>query len=97
MFKDQDEEGTSICEFMKKQTTHDVIDHPSHYTWRGEESLEWLGGFISKQTDPKLAAYEWNVGKYLYRYPKKNGVEDLKKARKYIDLMIVHMEGKTNE
>jgi Protein of unknwon function (DUF3310) len=35
-----------------------------------------------------LGFCEGNVIKYVTRYPFKNGLEDLKKARHYIDLMI---------
>lgn len=33
-----------------------------------------------------------NVIKYLARYPDKNGVEDLRKARHYLDKLIKHLE-----
>jgi hypothetical protein len=39
---------------------------------------------------------EWEVGnaiKYLSRYEKKNGKEDLKKAKKYIDLLMERKYG----
>lgn len=42
--------------------------------------------------DEILPFCEGNVFKYLYRYPKKNGVQDLKKAREYLNQMIDHME-----
>ena len=35
-----------------------------------------------------LGYFEGNVLKYLTRWKKKNGIEDLKKARHYIDLLI---------
>lgn len=31
---------------------------------------------------------EGNVIKYVYRYSKKNGIEDLKKAKHYLELLI---------
>lgn len=31
--------------------------------------------------------------KYLARYPDKGGVEDVKKARHYLDRLIEHLEG----
>jgi hypothetical protein len=31
---------------------------------------------------------EGNIIKYIVRYKNKNGLEDLKKARKYLDLLI---------
>ena len=33
-----------------------------------------------------------NVVKYILRFQKKNGIEDLKKARKYLDWLIEEME-----
>lgn len=36
----------------------------------------------------KLGYCEGNIIKYVTRYKNKNGVEDLKKARHYIDLLI---------
>lgn len=38
-----------------------------------------------------------NVVKYVVRYKTKNGLEDLKKARHYIDLLIELEEKRTNE
>ena len=35
-----------------------------------------------------LDFFEWNVLKYLLRYKDKNGVEDLKKAKHYLEKVI---------
>ena len=35
-----------------------------------------------------------NVIKYLARYPDKNGLEDLRKARHYLDKLIEHLEAR---
>lgn len=73
--------------------TSDVIHRPDHYTWRDcGESLGLIKHFVKNQEDSFLAFCEGNVLKYLYRYPKKNGVEDLKKAREYLNRMIEHLE-----
>jgi hypothetical protein len=40
----------------------------------------------------KLGFAEGNVIKYVSRYQKKNGVEDLKKARHYLDMLIESLE-----
>jgi len=48
--------------------------------------------FIHKNAIGFLAG---NVIKYVCRHGKKNGVEDLKKARHYIDLLIEHEYGNT--
>jgi hypothetical protein len=39
---------------------------------------------------------EGNVIKYVMRHRQKNGIEDLKKARHYIDLLIEFEYGKEN-
>lgn len=41
----------------------------------------------------RLGFLEGNIVKYLCRWPKKGGVEDLKKARHYLDLLIEFEEG----
>lgn len=38
-----------------------------------------------------------NIYKYVKRYKHKNGVKDLKKAKDYIDLLIIDMEGNKDE
>ena len=35
--------------------------------------------------------------KYLCRYKKKNGIEDLKKTRHYLDILIEYLEDKESE
>lgn len=43
----------------------------------------------------KLGFCEGNVVKYITRYKSKNGLEDLKKAKHYIDMLIEnYSEGK---
>lgn len=41
----------------------------------------------------KLNFCEGNVIKYVTRYKDKNGVEDLRKARHYLDILISELEG----
>jgi hypothetical protein len=41
--------------------------------------------FVSKN---RLGYLEGNIIKYVARHPEKNGVEDLKKARHYLDKLI---------
>ena len=42
----------------------------------------------------KLGFYEGNIIKYVLRYKNKNGIEDLKKAKWYLDRMIEKNEKK---
>jgi hypothetical protein len=65
--------------------------NPSHYKQGSIECIEAIkaalrGGFT---------AYLWgNILKYTWRWPNKNGIEDLKKARWYLDRLIQEEETK---
>lgn len=61
----------------------DNVNKPSHYQGRyGMESIDALRNFMTP---------EQLKGFYL-RHQKKNGLEDLKKARKNLDWLIEEME-----
>lgn len=71
---------------------NDNVNKPSHYQGsKGLESIEVIDNFIGDL--PGKAAWCWgNAIKYLLRFQKKNGLEDLKKARKNLDWLIEDME-----
>jgi hypothetical protein len=59
--------------------------NPSHYKQGAIECIE----AIKAATGEGFVGYVWgNVLKYLWRWPKKGGVDDLKKARWYLDRLI---------
>lgn len=63
----------------------DMVNHPSHYTSGSIECIDAIEASMSEQEF--LGYLKGNVLKYLWRYDKKNGVEDLKKAIWYINKM----------
>lgn len=65
----------------------DVAQQP-HYT-------QWKIQPITFITANKLSYSQGNVIKYVMRYNQKNGLEDLEKAKNYIDYLI--QELKTGE
>lgn len=70
----------------------DKINHPDHYqNIAGVEAIDILNDVV-KDLPGKQAAMLWNSMKYLFRFQKKNGVEDLKKARNYLDYLIADMD-----
>lgn len=70
----------------------DNVNHPDHYqNIAGVEAIDILNDVV-KDLPGKQAAMLWNSMKYLFRFHKKNGVEDLKKARNYLDYLIDDME-----
>lgn len=60
--------------------TNDNIYHPAHYT-QGIECLDYI-------VSHDLAFCEGNIVKYVTRYKLKGGVEDLLKAKFYLDRLI---------
>jgi hypothetical protein len=76
---------------VKHTGAGDNVNHPSHYT---QGSIECIDA-IEESTKGLLgisAVCVANVIKYIWRYKFKNGIEDLKKARWYLDKLIAHEE-----
>lgn len=70
----------------------DNVNHPDHYqNIAGVEAIDILNDVV-KDLPGKQAAMLWNSMKYLFRFQKKNGLEDLKKARNYLDYLIYDIE-----
>ena len=82
-------DGVNVDQFVEgimeaRGRTSDPIN-PSHYKQGGIECIE----AIKAATGDGFIGYVWgNVIKYLWRWPKKGGVDDLKKARWYLDRLI---------
>ena len=66
---------------------YDPVNSPAHYKLSGGiECIDYIKDFLS---DDELAGYfRGNIAKYLHRWRYKNGVEDLKKARWYLEALI---------
>lgn len=71
------------------ETEHDAVSHPSHYTSGVIECIDCIKAALGEKFIGFLIG---NVIKYTYRYKDKNGAEDLKKARWYIDRAIKEIE-----
>lgn len=63
-----------------EEVAHARVHHPEHYT-RGIECWDYIASH-------KLGFLEGNVIKYVTRYQLKNGLEDLLKARQYLERLI---------
>lgn len=73
---------------MSKET----VNHPDHY--QSETGLETIDIIEAVTFDLKgVEAFDiGNAIKYLCRFTKKNGLEDLKKASWYLNHAINHIE-----
>ena len=81
------------AECCNKEPDADMVNHPSHYTQDGIECIDALKAATVSKTGIE-AVCTANAIKYLWRYEEKNGIEDVKKARWYIDRLIRELEEK---
>jgi hypothetical protein len=64
----------------------DNVNHPKHYMMGGLEVIQILEAKLTKE---EFEGYlKGNVLKYVFRFKDKNGVEDLEKAKWYLDKLI---------
>lgn len=63
----------------------DIINEPPHYKSGGLEAIDVLEAFF--EDDP----LGWQVGKYILRYKKKNGLEDLQKAEFFLKRLMAKL------
>ena len=78
----------SCCD---KEPNVDMVNHPAHYTQGGIECIDCIKSAIVGKVGIE-AFCVGNAIKYLFRYEEKNGIEDVKKARWYIDRLIKELE-----
>ena len=78
---------------MLNEQSVDVVNSPPHYKTGGIEAIE---GIEASMAPEAYAGYlKGSVTKYLWRYEKKGKpLEDLKKARWYLDRLISLRERK---
>ena len=87
-------EGSLLCQcgltyYVEKKDAEflnesDLINSPNHYI-QGIECWDYI---ISQN----LNYLEGNIIKYITRYKKKNGLEDLRKAKAYLEKLISTVE-----
>jgi hypothetical protein len=76
-----------------EQPASDPIN-PSHYKQLPAETIDIIEAAITNAPNNKAAGLHWQVLKYALRCWFKNGIQDLKKARWYLDRLIQEEETK---
>ena len=85
-----DDEGYDLSEHMEDVV--DMVDKPAHYNNGGIECIDYLKDNMS--WEGYTGYLEGNCKKYLHRWRyKAKPLEDLKKARWYLDRLISELEG----
>ena len=66
-----------------EKVRQDSINSPNHYA---DSTIECIDAMEAMMTPEQFIGYlRGNVFKYQWRYEKKNGIEDLKKAQWYLE------------
>ena len=65
----------------------DNVNHPAHYTAGNIECIDAIQEAI-KGLDGDEGYLTGNIIKYMWRWKRKNGLEDLKKAQWYLERLI---------
>lgn len=73
--------STPVLESLASQAVSDPVFRPHHYARYVIEPITFIAA-------NRLSYEAGNVIKYVCREDAKNGLEDLKKARRYLDIMI---------
>ena len=68
----------------------DEVNHPDHYTQGGIECIDCIRASMSAEGFQDYC--KGNVIKYIHRWRFKGGVQDLKKAKVYLDWLIESAE-----
>lgn len=71
----------------------DNVNHPSHYQTAGGLEVIDIIESVTEDLNGYEATHTGNALKYICRWKKKNGVEDLKKAVWYLNRLIEKLEG----
>ena len=66
------------------------VNHPDHYNPGSIETIDYMESCLS--SEEFCGGCKMNVLKYVSREKHKNGLEDLKKARWYLDRLISYLE-----
>jgi hypothetical protein len=89
--------STRLCKPVEpeavEQPASDPVN-PSHYKQFPAEVIDIIEAAIAKAPNNKAAGLHWQVLKYALRCWLKNGIQDLKKARWYLDRLIQEEDAK---
>jgi len=68
----------------------DNVNNPTHYGTGNIECIEYIEDFLKREEF--IGYLRGNIAKYMHRWRYKNGLEDLHKARWYLDKLIKEAE-----
>lgn len=70
----------------------DNVNNPKHYNQGNIECIECIKAAVTNKVGIEAFCVA-NIIKYLFRYEEKNGVEDVRKAKWYLERLLKEIEG----
>ena len=81
---------------MPESSKHDNVNCPKHYCKGGVESIDFVKAAVSNLSGFEAVCVA-NIIKYAWRYKEKNGLEDVMKARKYLEWLAEEVGKNANK
>ena len=79
------------AEVKMDENVPDMVNHPQHYTQGGIECIDALkAATVGKRGIEAVCVA--NIIKYCWRYEEKNGIEDVRKAKWYVERLLKELE-----
>ena len=76
---------------IEPENNPDMVSHPKHYTQGDIECIDALkAATVGKRGIEAVCVA--NIIKYCWRYEEKNGIEDVRKAKFYIERLLKELE-----
>ena len=84
-------------ENAENKLAEDLVNHPEHYKAKnGMEAINVIMAYTDGLTG-EIAFDQGNAIKYVLRWPKKNGAEDIRKAIWYLNRILEKLEEEESE
>lgn len=88
------ETSSGVWTANNEENKDDMVNHPSHYkTKAGLETIDVIEAFTDELNGIE-AVDTGNILKYICRWKRKNGIQDLEKARWYLNHLISYLKYK---
>lgn len=76
---------------IEPENKPDMVSHPKHYNQGGIECIDAIkAATVGKRGIEAVCVA--NIIKYCWRYEEKNGIEDVRKAKFYIERLLKELE-----
>lgn len=76
---------------IEPENKPDMVSHPKHYNQGGIECIDALkAATVGKRGIEAVCVA--NIIKYCWRYEEKNGIEDVRKAKWYVERLLKELE-----